>query len=113
MDPTRLSHSSTDLSMVAMMVDMMRSSVVVVPDAEDAHVEEDDELYVGIEPQTTSEFPGVLSRDDGPIFADGIGTSTLFDDCYLQSLYSTLLVGTTSFCTKLSSANFSFHTCQR
>jgi hypothetical protein len=49
MDPTLLSHSSTDLSMVAMMVDMMRSSVVVVPDVEDGRVEEDDELYVGVE----------------------------------------------------------------
>jgi hypothetical protein len=42
--------------MVAMMVDTMRSSVVVAPDAEDAPVEEDDELCVGIELQATSFF---------------------------------------------------------
>jgi hypothetical protein len=100
-------------TMAAMMVATMRSPVVVVPDVEDARVEEGDELYVGNEHQTTSELPGVLSRDDDSIFANGIGTSTLFDDCCLQSLYSILLVGTTSFCTKLSSANFVFHTCQR
>jgi hypothetical protein len=44
--------------MVAMMVATMRFSVVVVPDAEDDRVEENDELYIGIEHQTTSEFSG-------------------------------------------------------
>jgi hypothetical protein len=72
-----------------MIVDMMRSSVVVVPDVEDGRVEEDDELYVGVEHQTTSK---VSSRDHGSLLANDTDVSTLCEDCCFSPLYPVMLL---------------------